>query len=196
MTTTALHVSKAFVATSLIAAAVLAATPAAAQPGAGSAVARPASGPVAVDDGDLAARNLFRAQRYADALAIYRRRRAETQHPTYLRNIGRCLQMLRQPAPAIEAFQAYLREARDLGAAERAEVDGYIGEMQRLELAPPPVAAATPAATSSAGPHRPITHTWWFWTGVGVVLATGIIAVIASSGQDHLPCPSGAVCPP
>ncbi len=108
---------------------------------------------------DLQARDLFRAQRYAEALVIYQKRHAETHHPTYLRNIGRCHQMARQPAPAIEAFRAYLREARDLDAAEQREIEGYIAEMQRLELsaAPPPPTSATSAtsATSPAWPTSP-----------------------------------------
>jgi hypothetical protein len=67
--------------------------------------------------------------------------------------------MARHPAPAIEAFRAYLREARDLDAAERREIEGYIAEMQRLELsaAPPPPTAPTPATspTSAAWPTSP-----------------------------------------
>ncbi|HXU65010.1 MAG TPA: hypothetical protein VN962_25100, partial [Polyangia bacterium] len=51
---------------------------------------RPSSGEsAAFETPDQQARNLFRAQRYAEALAVYQRLRAETHHPTYLRNIGR-----------------------------------------------------------------------------------------------------------
>jgi hypothetical protein len=155
----------------------------------------------------MQARDLFQAQRYADALAIYQRLHTETHHPTYLRNIGRCHQMMRQPAPAIDAFRAYLRDARDLGQGERTEIEGYIAEMQRLEVsAQPPPAAAAPAlvvdAGAAAAPGRPaeepLYRRWWFWTGIGVLAVTaGIVAVAAaSSGQERLPCPQGAVCPP
>jgi len=165
---------------------------------------------------DLQARDLFREQRYADALAIYQRLRAETGHPTYVRNIGRCHQMMRQPAPAIDAFQTYLRDARDLNPAERTEIEGYIAEMQRLELTVPapsndggsggaPTATPAPAArapaaegaTAAPGPDSgsSITRRWWFWTGIGVLVATTGIILAASSGQDRLPCPTGAVCP-
>ena len=163
---------------------------------------------------DEQARELFRSQRYEEALAIYQRLRAETRHPTYLRNIGRCHQMMRHPAPAIAAFETYLRDAPTLDAAERAEIEGYIAEMRRLELnAPPPPASsgATAAASPSSANAPPtvaaatasspdggssIARKWWFWAGVAsLVVATGIIVVIASSGEDRLPCPGGAVCP-
>ena len=153
---------------------------------------------------DQQARDLFRAQRYADALAIYLRLRAETHHPTYLRNIGRCHQMMREPGPAIAAFESYLREARDVDAAERAEIEGYIAEMRRLELTlPPESSGGAPAATvtvatakTSPGGEPSIVRKWWFWAGVAaLVTATTIIVVAASSGEDRLPCPSGAVCP-
>jgi tetratricopeptide (TPR) repeat protein len=151
---------------------------------------------------DLEARNLFQAGRYADALPIYRRLYAETHHPTYLRNIGRCHQMMREPRPAIENFRAYLREARNLDPGERTEIDGYIAEMQRLEVAaPPPLTSAAPPGTAlTAGTSSSsggITSKWWFWTGLGALAVTGVIvAVAASSRKDRLPCPSGAMCPP
>lgn len=170
------------------------------------------AGPAAMPDRpDLQARNLFQAGQYAGALAIYQRLYAEAHHPTYLRNIGRCHQMLREPRPAIESFQAYLRDARSLDPGERAEIDRYIGEMQRLEVAAPAgagtTASAAPADTSSWSPgttatvsaqsSSPITHKWWFWTGLGALAAAGLIAIVASSGgKDRLPCPNGAVCPP
>jgi tetratricopeptide (TPR) repeat protein len=175
----------------------------------------PEGGPAAMPDRpDLQARNLFQAGQYAGALAIYQRLYAETHHPTYLRNIGRCHQMLREPKPAIETFQAYLRDARSLDRGERAEIEGYIGEMQRLEVAaaagaapaasaaPPSTSRSTPSwspgttATVSAQSSSPVTHKWWFWTGLGALAAAGVIAIVASSGgNDRLPCPSGAVCP-
>lgn len=171
-----------------------------------AAPAAAASGPAAMPDRpDLQARNLFQAGQFAGALAIYQRLYADTHHPTYLRNIGRCHQMLREPRPAIESFQAYLRDARSLDPGERAEIERYIGEMQRLEVAAPAGAgpAGTPSwspgttATVSAHSSSPITHKWWFWTGLGALAAAGVIAIVASSGgTDRLPCPSGAVCPP
>jgi hypothetical protein len=185
-------------------------TTAMAAPPASPAPPAESSPPAMPDRPDLQARNLFQAGRYAGALAIYQRLYAETHHPTYLRNIGRCHQMLREPKPAIDSFRSYLHEARSLDPGERAEIDGYIVEMQRLEVATaaPPASAAPPPAgtpnwspgspeTVSAQSAAPITHKWWFWTGLGALAAAGVIAIVASTGgKDRLPCPSGAVCPP
>lgn len=192
-------------ATLVVMAFAVGASPAAAAPGAAA---------------DLRARDLFQQQRYADALAIYTDLYARTHHPTYLRNAGRCHQMLRQPEPAIAYFQAYLRDARDLPAAERAEVEGYIADMQALQharvqmLAPlPPLSAppeaggpaASPAASAQAAivekpasRATPVTRRWWFWTVIGAVVVGGVVTTvaIASHGNSRLPCPDGAVCPP
>ncbi|HVY39942.1 MAG TPA: hypothetical protein VHM31_18515 [Polyangia bacterium] len=190
----------ALIATALASSAARAAPDAPPAPEAGA----PLSGP------DQQAREAFGAQRYPDALAIYQRLRAETGHPTYLRNIGRCHQMMRQPRPAIEAFESYLREAH-VEAGERAEIEGYIAEMRRLELTTAPADSATaPAGTAAtsmpaaatltttpatASDHSSILRKWWFWAGAAAVVTVTSIIVIASSGQDRLPCPSGAVCP-
>jgi hypothetical protein len=165
------------------------------------------------------ARDLFQSRKYGEALAIYVRLYADTHHPTYLRNIGRCHQMMREPDPAIDSFRRYLRDARDLGRAERAEIEGYITEMQRRKVnapptAPPPAdsgpaaspswspgAPSTTSVTAAAGRDgevaKPITQKWWFWTGLGAVVVAGVIAAVAiGGGQDHLPCPTRAECPP
>jgi tetratricopeptide (TPR) repeat protein len=167
-----------------------------------AAIAAPASadGPAAMPDRpDLEARDLFRVGRYPEALAIYQRLYAETHHPTYLRNIGRCHQMMREPEPAIESFRAYVRDAHNIDGAERVEIEGYIAEMQRLEVAAPGGAAASTssvlAGASTPSRSDAITHKWWFWTGIGALAIAGTIAIVAASGgQSRLPCPGGAVC--
>lgn len=181
-------------------------------PARAAADAQPAAASPVPASPDEQARELFRSQRYEEALAIYQRLRAETHHPTYLRNIGRCHQMLRHPAPALDAFETYLREAPALAAPERTEIEAYIAEMRRLELSAPPPASrgataapnpasaeapTTVAATtaSSPGEGSSIARRWWFWAGVAAVVVATSIIVVASSGQDRLPCPGGAVCP-
>ena len=66
--------------------------------------------------GSARARACSSSSRYADALAIYTHLYARTHHPTYLRNTGRCHQMLREPEPAIAVFPRYLHDAHDLPA--------------------------------------------------------------------------------
>jgi hypothetical protein len=160
----------------------------------------------AQDSRDVEARDLFIAGKYSQALAIYQDLHARSRHPTYLRNIGRCHQMMRQPDAAITHFRAYLREARDLAAEERGEIEGYITEMQGLRAVqasappptgPPPAAGAIRAAPASAE-GAPVTRKWWFWTGIGALVAGGVITAIALSGDksNRPPCPADTICPP
>jgi hypothetical protein len=118
-----------------------------------SAVAYAQQPPHQQDEREVKARELFGFRRYAEALAIYGTLYAETAHPTYLRNIGRCYQNLGDADNAIGSFREYLRQVKSLSLEQRAVVEGYIREMQELKQkqqasgAPSPTA---PAATSNA----------------------------------------------
>src|SRR5512136_713445 len=103
------------------------------------------------DTREMQAREAFAAGNYQEALDIYTKLYAEKLHPTYLRNIGRCYQNLGQPERAISSFREYLRKAKDLPGDERAEVEGYIKEMEQMqkkseEAAAPPTTPIPPAA--------------------------------------------------
>jgi hypothetical protein len=170
---------------------------------------------------EMKAREAFAAGRYEDALGLFAKLYAETLHPVYLRNIGRCHQKLRQPEPAIDKFNEYLAKEKKIAADERAEIDGYIKEMEVLRdeqakkaAAPPPIAPLPPPPgyppppppnsypppptdTTSAslvsqpsapvGQEAPIYKKWWFWTGIGVVVAGGVVAAVALSGGTTRP---------
>src|SRR5262245_51288113 len=123
-------------------------------------LASPASVRAAGDDGaEMKARTHYAAGEYKEALEIYARLYAETMHPTYLRNIARCHQNLGNADKAISSFREYMRKARDLTPDQRAEIEGYIAEMEKLKqsraetppaTAPPPPAAAAPPESSPA----------------------------------------------
>jgi hypothetical protein len=146
-------------------------------------------------DADERARTFFVAHRYPEALALYARLYDETSHPTYLRNMGRCHQMMRQPDQAIASFRAYLRDARDLDAAERSEIEGYIAEMQRLQAATLPL---EPRPAPSPPPGGTSKRKVWIWTGIGLAIVGGVAAAVAigSSHAQRLPCPGDTICPP
>jgi hypothetical protein len=126
------------------------------------------------DKREIEARQAFAAGHYQDALDLFAALYAEKLHPTYLRNVGRCYQGLQQPDKAINAFRDYLRQAKDLLAAEKTEIDGYIAEMEALkknqeaEKAPtpsppppviPPPAPVAPAATEAASTRADLVQT-------------------------------------
>jgi tetratricopeptide (TPR) repeat protein len=140
-----------------LAAALAAITPAGFAAGAGRRAATVAAAATTLDEAaeealDLRARTLFAAGEYQQAVEVYARLYAETLHPTYLRNVGRCQQNLGQPDRAIASFREYLRKARGVDRQGRAEIEGYIREMEALaqRRAAAPVAAAPPAPRASA----------------------------------------------
>jgi hypothetical protein len=173
------------------------------------------------DPREMQAREAFAAGSYKEALDIYTKLYAEKLHPTYLRNIGRCYQNLHESDRAISSFREYLRKAKDMPADERAEVEGYIKEMedqqrQNAEAAKPvpqllPVAA--PPVTPSPQPQpvvfvqqpapapepAPFYKRTWFWGVVAGVVVAGTVAGLAAGGvfkaKSNNGCPAGFTCP-
>jgi len=166
--------------------------------------------PKHADKREIEARQAFAAGQYQDALDLYAQLYADKVHPTYLRNIGRCYQNLRQPEKSINAFHDYLRQAKDLTAAERGEIDGYISEMEDLQKQQ---AAAANAATSPTPsptvplsppvapngysrteivqteqqpppppPPTPFYKKTWFWSVVGVAVVGGVVGGLYAGG--------------
>lgn len=108
-----------------------------------------------LDKKEVQARKDFAAGRYEQAADAFAELFAQTADPIYLRNIGRCYQKLKRPQDAVSSFQEYLRKARNLSAAEREEIDGYIKEMEALQAAqqpPPPAPAVSPSEPAKEMP--------------------------------------------
>jgi hypothetical protein len=189
---------------------------------------------------EMKARESFAAGRYDEALQTFAKLYAETLHPVYLRNIGRCHQKMREPQKAIDAFQDYLAKTKTgkdkITPDERTEIEGYIKDMETLrdsqtakpvepvggtpvtplnnpsgsttaspilaQPAPAPAAGSTSpvvlttAPPSEGEPSHPIYTRWWFWAGVGAVVAGGVIAaVVLSGGSTRDACPADvSVC--
>jgi tetratricopeptide (TPR) repeat protein len=127
-------------------------------------LAGPAAARAGQTDLDLEARTHFAAGDYQAALDIYARLYAQTLHPTYLRNIGRCYQNMGEPDKALSSFREYLRKAQGLDAKQREEIQGYMKEMEDLkraraapkaEPASSPPASAQPASAQPAPAARP-----------------------------------------
>ena len=164
------------------------------------------------DKREIEARQAFAAGQYQQALDLYAELYAEKVHPTYLRNIGRCYQNLRQPEKAINAFRDYLRQAKGLDTAERSEVEGYIAEMEALQkqqeaqaaaasttAAPPPSLPLATSVPSEKGPGAglqlsepsappppetptPLYKKAWFWSVVGVAVVGGVVGGLYAGG--------------
>jgi hypothetical protein len=156
------------------------------------------------DPREVEARALFVRGEYRPALEMFSGMYAENPDPVYLRNIGRCHQKLRDPDRAIEAFREYLRLG-NVDAAETAEVQGFIREMEELRprspappvsvQAPPPVIAVAPPPAEAA---LPMTRRWWFWAAAGAVVlgavATAVVLGSSPGGANRPACPPEVLC--
>jgi hypothetical protein len=141
----------------------------------------------------------------------------ESKDATFLYNQGRCFEQNARHADAISRFREYLRVAKGLSEADRAEVDRHIAECRQLQAeqeSPPPaapkqaapapltppvpstVANPPPALDLAAGPSTalpdasgppPVYRTWWFWAGAAAVVA-GTAAALFFARSGAGPC--------
>jgi hypothetical protein len=170
------------------------------------------------DPREMQAREAFAAGSYKDALDLFTKLYAEKLHPTYLRNIARCYQNLNEPDRAISSFREYLRKAKDLTSDERAEVEGYIHEMEEAKKKadaaeadknrplpptppvppPPPQPRVIVEQPKPAPASTPIYKSGWFWGAVVVVVAGGVVGGLAAGGvfdsKTSTACPGGSTC--
>jgi tetratricopeptide (TPR) repeat protein len=171
------------------------------------------------DPREMQAREAFAAGNYKDALEFYTKLYAEKLHPTYLRNIGRCYQNLDDRDHAISSFREYLRKAKDLPVDERAEVEGYIKELEDakqkaaaveaekakpvpLTPAPPPpdqkVLVVQPQPMPQPEESHPFYTKGWFWGVVAGVVVVGVVGTLAATGtfnsKTSVDCPAGTTC--
>ena len=150
----------------------------------------------------------------------------DTKNPTHIYNQGRCFEQNGQNEQAVLRFREYLRKAENLPAAEVDAVEKKIKDLEeKVRGAAPaggPASAGSPAAavplpsSAAAMPSpdplqisqppppvqesAPVYKRWWFWSGVGVVVAGGVVAAVllsTRSGAAHSPpCTTGVTCVP
>jgi hypothetical protein len=102
---------------------------------------------------DLKAYEAFLARRVQESLELTAALYEDFPDPIYLRNLGRCHQLLEHPDAAIYYFGEYLSKAQGLDPAQRAEVQGFIRQMEQLKR--DQVAAGLPRKASSPHPLAP-----------------------------------------
>jgi hypothetical protein len=99
------------------------------------------------------ARQLYKEGKYEDAAKIFSDLSAERPDVlVFTRNLGACYYYLRRPEPALSNLREYLQRATDLAPDDRAEVERWIVEMERLRDQLTGAASATAAAPAPQAP--------------------------------------------
>jgi tetratricopeptide (TPR) repeat protein len=144
---------------------------------------------------------------FEEAIAEYRKGYEQKADPVFLYNIGQSYRQLGAHDKALFFYRRYLSTAPD--ASNRLEVEQWVAELEALVAAeerartpapPEPLSApgaAPPAAVMGPAPEPelketrrgPLWQKWWFWAGVGGVVAGGIAAalLVSSAKSDRPP---------
>jgi tetratricopeptide (TPR) repeat protein len=146
-----------------------------------------------------AGRESFDAGRWEEALTHFEKAYELSPRPVLLYNIAKAqdnLGQLRDARATYKRFLAAVPDASNRGAVERRVAELEI-EIQRLppEVATPAEAAkaAEPAPDATASPLAPeeparddrIHKKWWFWTGLGAVVAGGVVAGVVAATRNN-----------
>jgi hypothetical protein len=98
------------------------------------------------------AMRFYKAGNYDDAAKVFLKLSiAYPEMLVFVRNLGACYYYMRRFEPALSNLRDYVHRKKDIAPDDRAEVEGWIGEMERLrdQAATAPIAAtAAPAATA------------------------------------------------
>src|SRR6187431_1851310 len=76
----------------------------------------------------------------------------ETQHPNYIYNQARCFERNGKYDQALLSYEDYLRKAKDVGTAERADVEKAITELRAKVGSSPPPGLLTPELDKPVAP--------------------------------------------
>lgn len=176
-----------------------------------------------IDAKERKARIECAAGNYAEGVRLLAELWVATGDANWLYNQGRCYEQNGQNDLAASRFREYLRKGENLSAEEVEAVNRRIADLDRqaagrsavapsvITLVQPAPVATSPADTvtapnralelTSAPPPAPATSSpfyarWWFWTGVGAVVAGGVVAAIllAPSPKTSPACEAGAPC--
>jgi tetratricopeptide (TPR) repeat protein len=150
--------------------------------------------------------SLYNLGQFEEAIAEYRKGYEQKADPVFLLNIGEAYRQLGAQEKALFFYKRYLSGVPD--APNRASIDQKIADLEQLMAAqqrarspaPPeplsPRLATVPPAPPNApelalsaptpGERGPVWHRWWFWAGVGGLVAGGIaVGLLVSSTKQE-----------
>jgi tetratricopeptide (TPR) repeat protein len=102
-----------------------------------------------------AALRLYKQGNYEDAAKIFLK--LSIAYPdmlVFVRNLGACYYYMRRIEPALSNLRDYVHRKKDIAADDRTEVEGWIGELERMRdqaaAVPAPAPEVSPPATTSS----------------------------------------------
>jgi tetratricopeptide (TPR) repeat protein len=147
---------------------------------------------------------------FEEAIAEYRKGYEQKADPVFLYNIGQAYRQLGAHDKALFFYRRYLGTAAD--APNRLEVEQWVVELEALVAAEerartpappeplsspaapslpsaPPAAVVGPDVEAREAPRGALWQRWWFWAGVGGLVAGGIVAalLVSSNKSDRPP---------
>jgi hypothetical protein len=108
------------------------------------------------------ATQLYKQGNYEEAAAVFLQLSVDNPGmPVFVRNLGACYYYLRRPDPALSNLREYLVKKKDVTPEDRAEVEGWIAEMDQLRQrgSTPAGAAVPPALPMAPPPPMPVAPT-------------------------------------
>ena len=106
------------------------------------------------------ASGLYRQGLYEDAAKLFAKLTVDyPDMPIFERSLGACFYYLRKPEPALSNLRNYLVHRQDIPADDKAVVDRWIGEMEKLAAQNAAVPVAPPPTAESPRPQpdaRPV----------------------------------------
>ncbi len=147
----------------------------------------------------------FNLGRFEEAIGEYRKAYELREDPEYLFNIAQGYRQLGRPEQALFFFKRYLATA--VAPANRADVQELIAELEPqvterlaegtpgalegprapqkdVSLLPGTSGVALAGANPAPVAKKPLVGKWWFWTGIGGVLAAGLITTLLLTGRS------------
>lgn len=156
--------------------------------------------------------SFYNLGQFEEAIAEYRKGYEQKADPVFLLNIGEAYRQLGAHEKALFFYRRYVSTVPD--APNRPQIEDKITELEQLVAAqqrarspappeplspglttapatplPPDVGLVAPPPPPSPRAPGPVWHRWWFWAGVGGLVAGGIAVglLVSSAKQDRPP---------
>lgn len=141
----------------------------------------------------------FRGERYEEAYREFEQGFALVPRPLFVLNMAHAQRRRGELRSALALYRRFL--VMDAETKLRGDVEAVIRELEaaiaaddeatRAKLPAPVLVPAAPSIVDVSAPAiapepKPLLHRWWFWAGVGAIVAAGVVtATVLASKDDY-----------